>query len=787
MRKLTKIITAIAAMSLASCSFEKIQNENISNHGIQQNCIPGEMNIYLSEELTEKIEMDLANGSLTTKSSEFNSLVAHLGVTSMERVFPHAGKFEARTRESGLHRWYKVTFSATDTKAGEEFNTFPGVELAEPVFKIQQNSYFNDPQYSIQWNMYNDGGLHEKFVERADINVLPVWKHYTVGSKDVIVAVVDGGIDTKHEDLSGVVIDSYNFCTNTKEVEANEHATHIAGIIGAVNNNGKGVSSVAGGDAAKGKEGVKLLSAQIFENAAGLTKADDDERYTMDANAIKWGADMGAVISSNSWGIVYRSESDARFGSTPQIVKDAIDYFVKYAGIDENGNQTGPMKGGVVFFSSGNEGYRYGYPASYENCIAVGAIGPDGKRAPYSNYGSWVDICAPGGNFYVCGNVSAGTGGVAVDSDKRDWILSTYPDNTYGTSVGTSMACPHVSGVAALIISKYGGPGFTNEDLKARLLGGARYETVMKAEEIGPLVNAYGSMALGSSAAPDKVKDLNGMASFDNIDLEWSATGDKDDFIAYKYEVRLAKSKEELSKTEGDVKKYTVYGERKDVGEKISLSLKTLEEDVKYYVGIFCYDFSGNISELSNVIELETFSNSKPELIDELPIVKIGELGVSKSFDLNEYVTDKNGEELTYKIEASSKNIALVSLKESVVNCLSVAYGEVNVKVIASDERDSSEFEFKVIVKEGIEDVSGEIEAKVYPNPVVDVLNIAVEENVDANVTIHNAAGATVYEGFHYLKRKNATQLDLSNFAPGHYTLKLQSKDQSTTLPLIKL
>jgi hypothetical protein len=309
----------------------------------------------------------------------------------------------------------------------------------------------------------------------------------------------------------------------------------------------------------------------------------------------------------------------------------------------------------------------------------------------------------------------------------------------------------------------------------------------MKAEEIGPLVNAYGSMALGSNAAPDKVKDLNGMASFDNIDLEWSATGDKDDFIAYKYEVRLAKSKEELSKTEGDVKKYTVYGERKDVGEKISLSLKTLEEDVKYYVGIFCYDFSGNISELSNVIELETFSNSKPELIDELPIVKIGELGVSKSFDLNEYVTDKNGEELTYKIEASSKNIALVSLKESVVNCLSVAYGEVNVKVIASDERDSSEFGFKVIVKEGIEDVSGEIVAKLYPNPVIDVLNIAVEENVDANVTIHNAAGATVYEGFHYLKRKNATQLDLSNFAPGHYTLKLQSKDQSTTLPLIKL
>ena len=291
--------------------------------------------VKFTDDMISLVEEDLAKGSLATKSDGLNLTLESLGIQHMERVFPHAGKFEARTRESGLHRWYKVTFSATDTKAGEEFNIFPGVEIAEPVFKIQQNSYFNDPQYPIQWNMYNDGGLHEKFVERADINVLPVWKHYTVGSKDVIVAVVDGGIDTKHEDLSGVVIDSYNFCTDTKEVEANEHATHIAGIIGAVNNNGKGVSSVAGGDAAKGKEGVKLLSAQIFENAAGLTKADDDERYTMDANAIKWGADMGAVISSNSWGIVYRSESEARFGSTPQIVKDAIDYFVKYAGIDE--------------------------------------------------------------------------------------------------------------------------------------------------------------------------------------------------------------------------------------------------------------------------------------------------------------------------------------------------------------------------------------------------------------------------------------------------------------------
>jgi hypothetical protein len=117
---------------------------------------------------------------------------------------------------------------------------------------------------------------------------------------------------------------------------------------------------------------------------------------------------------------------------TPESDKAAIDYFVKYAGFDENGNQTGPMAGGLVVFAAGNDAVNVGYPSDYENCMAVSAIAGDYTEAYYTNYGDWVDIAAPGG-----------------DEFKNHLVISTVPDNKYAGFQGTSMACPHVSGVAA--------------------------------------------------------------------------------------------------------------------------------------------------------------------------------------------------------------------------------------------------------------------------------------------------------------------------------------------------
>ena len=134
----------------------------------------------------------------------------------------------------------------------------------------------------------------------------------------------------------------------------------------------------------------------------------------------------------------------------------------------------------MIFFASGNDGYRYGTPASYEPVIAVGAFGPDGKMPRFSNYGDWVDLLAPGGS----------------DSSSRpeEWVASTAPTNSYIYMPGTSMASPHAAGVAALLVSYFGGPGFTNDMLKEAMIGGAKQNVINRqGRAAGGKLDALGS------------------------------------------------------------------------------------------------------------------------------------------------------------------------------------------------------------------------------------------------------------------------------------------------------
>ena len=384
-----------------------------------------------------------------------------IGIERIERVFPDAGEFEERHRAAGLHRWFRVSYdpAVPQTKAGEDLGALPGVEAVDFPHEKVKYSNFNDSFLFHQWNYINTA-QKRGFKAGADINVEPVWDRYTGGSSDVIVAVVDGGVDRSHEDLAGVVLSasegSHNFVSGYSGTQmfADEHGTHVAGTIAAVNNNGKGVCGVAGGR--NGNGGVRIMTLPIF----GPRSSDSGD----DASAIVWAADHGAVIMNCSWGYVARSESQARrtaqqFNSYSSALRSAIDYFIANAGKDSRGRQTGPMAGGVIFFASGNDGYRYGTPASYEPVIAVGAFGPDGKMARFSNYGDWVDLLAPGGS----------------DSSSRaqEWVLSTVPTNNYAFMPGTSMASPHAAGVAALIVSYFGGQGFTNTMLKRAMINGS--------------------------------------------------------------------------------------------------------------------------------------------------------------------------------------------------------------------------------------------------------------------------------------------------------------------------
>ena len=342
---------ASIVLLLTSCSREeRLENMTVNFHGREfpaRYFEQGVMNVKLTQDMLDALSSDDSGRIDITSASVRSSVdaIASLGITSMERYFPYAGEFEPRTREAGLHLWYKVRFdeSAPLTKAMDELSETEGfdvVEYAPKIVRVDQgkavpvrtdasagrtsSTLFNDPLLKDQWHYKNDGTLQNSMAG-ADINVEPVWENFTTGSSEVIVSVVDGGVDYTHEDLaanmwhnpeqSGDMAYGWNFISNGPRITADAHGTHVAGTIAAVNNNGKGVCGIAGGNSAKNIPGVKIMSCQIFE---GENSGDG-------LVAIKWGADHGAVISQNSWGYSYETYEQAAGSVTSQVAKEAID------------------------------------------------------------------------------------------------------------------------------------------------------------------------------------------------------------------------------------------------------------------------------------------------------------------------------------------------------------------------------------------------------------------------------------------------------------------------------
>ncbi|MDY0354200.1 MAG: subtilase family N-terminal domain-containing protein [Bacteroidales bacterium] len=359
-------------------NFPQALNQNLKHLKDTVNVYSGIARIKVTEQMAEL---------LNESSSSADQVFAGLNIRSVRRVFPPEEKFEARTRTAGLHLWYTVTFyeDMPLTKTAIGLSELEGVQWVEyiPRKRTQEaSSYkfpFNDPYLPKQWHLYNDGSISTDFVSGADINVMDVWKYYTTGNSQVIVAIVDTGVDITHPDLvnnlwvnqaelngvegvdddnNGIVDDIYgaNFITHTGIIRAENHGTHVAGIVAATNNNTLGVCGIAGGNG--NGTGIRLMICQIMDeyNSVG------DE-----AGAIKYAADNGAVICQNSWGY-----DDIDY--LPQITKEAIDYFITYAGYDENGNQTGPLAGGLVVFAAGNENSTTAYPAMYEKVLSVALL-----------------------------------------------------------------------------------------------------------------------------------------------------------------------------------------------------------------------------------------------------------------------------------------------------------------------------------------------------------------------------------------------------------------------------
>ena len=871
MIKQNHIYLLMLAFLLVGCAREldtQVQDETQGQATVQA-IVPGQAIVQFNDAMIELIEADLEAGNIVTKSSELNDIKDALGIESMTRVFSHGGEFEQRHRAAGLHKWYKVIFSADIpvTKATSDLEKLGGIESVEPVRNISRTSTFNDPRLKYQWHYINDGTLDSSHKKGADVNVAPVWENYTTGNPDVIVAVVDGGVDASHEDLKDNYLGGRSFVWEVDKVVPHDHGTHVAGTIAAVNNNGLGVSGLAGGDAANNKHGVKILSCQIFAPNPNDPQRDfggDGE------NAIVWGADNGAVISQNSWGYVYESAEDAAAAAKKGIkgtaLAKAIDYFIANAGKDANGKQVGPMAGGIVIFAAGNSGWQNDPIGEYEPVLSVGSISPDYTRAYYSNYGDWVDIAAPGGSY----DYSQGQ------------ILSTLPGNDYGYMQGTSMACPHVSGVAALVVSHHGGPGFTPAKLREKLIKGANSSVMSKNAKIGPLVDALGAITYGGKTPPVAVSAAEVKVHSNNITLNWNVTSDPDDNKAWGYRIVVSKNKADFATLKpGSLPEGTVYvdvlTESLKVGEAISGTVSGLDFETDCCVAVSAFDFRRNYSAFSPVYEVRTEGNNPPvvttsydgdfkvkshqtftanysivdpdghqvsveylsaskadvfemvqdgayvltikgnadepdkytskikvtdaygmETVHEVQfeilennapvIVKdvddmfFDMIGQKLTLDMSEYLDDPDGEQLNFEISMSNKAVLHINPAENMLHATTLMYGKTDVTIIATDSRGlTCTLTFQVVVKDPKKPL------EVYPNPVVDWLNISTLEVTSTHIRIVSSTGKSVYDQTQDVGAVEPARIDMTSCAPGVYNLYVSFSGTDYKKTIVKL
>ena len=478
--------------------------------------IEGEMLIKFNPEWEDILQSTMTrSGGEATRSGipSTDEVLDLLNAYSFERVFPVDSRHEERTHEAGLHLWYIVRFDGSEpldkayarlAELGEvsklQYNhrIYPSYNRnAKPHFisceeadsrattrSTTTDMPFNDPMLELQWH-YDNQGLQSLFpgaVKGEDINAFAAWKHET-GNRDIIVAVVDEGVKYDHPDLvdnmwvneaeksgqpgvdddgNGVVDDVHGYCCSrgNGNITWNEgsfkvvdgitywdgdvgHGTHVAGTVAAVNNNGIGVSGVAGGTG--NNDGVRIMSIQIFNGDTGSTLAQN-------AKGIEYAADNGACILQNSWGYPLRegqTMSDNDYQSGFSVELSAIRYFV-------GKSNCSAMQGNIAIFAAGNDGKATAdYPGAFNEFISVTAYAPDGLPTSYTNYKYGCNVSAPGGDLWVEGRSYRYEGTVlsTLPSECID-VNTLAPYGTdYGYMQGTSMACPHVSGIAALVLS----------------------------------------------------------------------------------------------------------------------------------------------------------------------------------------------------------------------------------------------------------------------------------------------------------------------------------------------
>ena len=500
---------AVAALAAASCTKAVSESELLT---------PQEQ--ILSAKLVGRTDGEIVPGRLLVKSDVMTQeMVQMTGVTAIRPAMPSNIKNKAVAEKFGLDKWYILEFDETVPPSEVAEKIAPNKEVTavqysrllepswnETVIPVEDIAItkaegtdlpFNDEYLPMQWNLINDGSIHADAVAGADVGVKDAWR-LCAGDPSVVVAIFDLGINDIHTDLTNALwtnegetrgngkdddgngfiddVNGFNFykcktqddgtvkplypidCSN-----GSGHGTHVAGIIGATNNNGKGVSSIAGGTG--NKDGVKLMSCQIFYGENGAKGTDDEA-----ALGFIYAADNGACIAQCSWGHTQEIlKHDQEYIDKSPLEYAALQYFLA----PENSNHEA-LEGNIAVFAAGNQGNPYSiYPGSLSEIISVTALDCRYLPAGYTNYGPGCKIAAPGGEWlgvkdnYSTMILSTGKGAAHAGTPGV-----TDMNNQYVFMYGTSMACPHVSGVLALGIAyaKKLGKKYTREEFTSMLL-----------------------------------------------------------------------------------------------------------------------------------------------------------------------------------------------------------------------------------------------------------------------------------------------------------------------------
>ena len=492
----------------------------------------------------------------------------------------------ARPGDRGAVELFSLPDHVSAESAAARLRGHPAVTYAEPNHYVYPAVTPNDPSFDQQWGLHNTG--RSGGTADADIDAPEAW-NVTTGSDEVVVFVIDSGVDYNHPDLAanmwrnpgevagdGIDNDGNGYVDDVHGINAiadsgnpmdsSGHGTHVAGIIGAVGNNGRGVSGVAWN--------VKIGAAVVLGTSGTVADIIQSLDYVHDlrARGVNVVATNNSYVSAGGWNWA------GPFGGS--IWRDAVD---GPAGVDKILHVS--AAGNENMNNDGIADHPVNAPAAWnlDNILGVAATDRRDRMASFSNWGATsVDLAAPGVEVY-----------------------STLPNNSYGSRSGTSMATPHVTGAAALAAALR--PGISAESIKQALMDGADPVGHLGSNGAKPTVtngrlnarNTLVNLSEGDTTAPAAVTDLavssDGVMS---LTLSWTATGDDGTAggAARAYDVRYSTSPIIDDVTWGAAKSAVVEPRPASPGTAESFRVPRLAPETSYYFAMKVRDDVGNES-----------------------------------------------------------------------------------------------------------------------------------------------------------------------------------------------